>query len=204
MGLMPPRPSAMLLAWSVVLLAMLHAAGMRVMLLSLVVVALSMLVARARCLGLLRRSRWLLLATFLAFGWMTPGMPVAGLPGATGDGLYLAMEQTARLAISIAMTAMLLARFDFPHLISALRGVASPLRGLGLDIDRGVLRLALVLEEFDRPRRDGGDARGWSLLDESTVTGEGIESIHVATNRWGVADACLLLAAVGIAYAVSR
>lgn len=201
MKLSAAQPATLLLAWGILLLVLLHESGMRVMVGAVFVVILSVYVDRQRVLALLRRSRWLLLATLVAFGWMTPGMPVPGLPGATGDGLMLALEQTSRLVISIAMTAMLLAWFEFSRLLSALRGVALPLRWIGLDVDRGVLRLALVIGELDRPVRT---ASAFSLLDESTVSDRTDDPVRIATGRIGIEDACVLLAVLGVVFLVPR
>lgn len=109
--------------------------------------------ARAGLLRLLRRSRWLLLVSIVLFAWMTPGMPVPWLPGATQDGLQQAFEQTTRLIASIAMVAILLAGLDQSRLVAACYGLLAPLRVLGVDVERWVIRLALTLRGLE-----GGDA----------------------------------------------
>lgn len=100
-------------------------------------------------LRLLRRSRWLLLATLLLFVWMTPGMPVPWLPGATNDGLQQALEQVTRLIASIAIVTILLATLDKSQLTAACYGLLVPLRFSGIDVERWVLRLALTLQGLD-------------------------------------------------------
>lgn len=124
------------------------------------VLAVATFYARAGLLRLLCRSRWLLLTSILLFLWMTPGMPVPWLPGATQDGLQQALEQTARLVASIAMVAILLAALDTQQLVSACYGLLAPLRLLGIDVERWVIRLALTLKGLEVTQGDDGDAEG--------------------------------------------
>lgn len=201
MRLPSPQPATWLLAWSMALLAMLHEDGIRLVVLAAAVTFVAGVLSFRRCVSLLRRSRWLLLAILVAFGWMTPGMPAVGIPGATSDGLQLAMEQVSRLLISISMTTLLLSQLEFRRLLSALRGVAHPLRCLGLDVDRGVIRLALVLEELDRPDRVGS---GLAMLDESRVPAVALDPVRITVERLGLIDLGLMAATLGLVIAVPR
>ena len=126
----------------------------------LLVLGFAAFLARAGLLRLLRRSRWLLLATIFLFAWMTTGMPMSWLPGATRDGLQTAVEQISRLLASIALVAILLMALDGRHLIAACYGLLAPLRRLGVDVERWVIRLSLTLQglEGERPAADSKDA----------------------------------------------
>lgn len=142
--------SVLLLSWMVALLLLIALPWKSLLAACVSVSLLAVLIAPAVFRRLLRRSRWLLLAVLLMFGWMTPGMPVSWLPGATLDGLQQAMEQFSRLVISIAMVAMLLSRLDTVSLLTACHGLLRPLRLFGVDVDRLVLRLALTLHQLDK------------------------------------------------------
>jgi energy-coupling factor transporter transmembrane protein EcfT len=142
--------SVLLLSWMIALLSLIAlpwpAAGLACVLLSLLAIIVSSPVFRR----LVKRSRWLLLAVLLMFGWMTPGMPVPWVPGATMDGLLQAAEQLSRLLISLAMVAILLSRLDTASLLAACYGLLRPLRVLKVDVERLVLRLALTLHQLDK------------------------------------------------------
>lgn len=143
--------SVLLLSWMVALLLLIALPWPGLVAVCAAVSLLAALIASTGFVRLLRRSRWLLLAVLLLFGWMTPGMPAPWLPGATLDGLQQATEQFSRLVISIAMVAMLLSRLDTTSLLAACHGLLRPLRILSVDVDRLVLRLALTLHQLDRP-----------------------------------------------------
>lgn len=142
--------SVLLLSWMVALLLLIALPWKSLIAVCVGISLLAVSIAPAVFRRLLRRSRWLLLAVLLLFGWMTPGMPVPWLPGATLDGLQQAMEQFSRLVISIAMVAMLLSRLDTVSLLTACHGLLHPLRLFGIDVDRLVLRLALTLHQLDK------------------------------------------------------
>lgn len=142
--------SVLLLSWMIALLSLIAlpwpGVGLACVLLSLLAIVVSLPVFRR----LVKRSRWLLLAVLLMFGWMTPGMPVPWVPGATMDGLLQAAEQLSRLLISLTMVAILLSRLDTTSLLAACYGLLRPLRVLKLDVERLVLRLALTLHQLDQ------------------------------------------------------
>lgn len=196
-----PQPVTWLIVWSASLLALLHQSGYRVLGAAGLAIAPALWFAARQFLVILRRSRWLLLATVVAFGWMTPGMPMPGLPGASIEGFRLAIEQGSRLLISIAMTALLLSRFEFPRLLAGLRGVAQPLRMVGVNGDRGVIRLALVLDELSKADRRGSAA--WALLDETRVAENDARVVTIPVGRIGQSDALLLAATLAVLLAAT-
>ncbi len=152
LGITPSRcfnTSVILLAWMIVLLRVIALPWPTIGLASVAILLLASLVSARVLYGLLRRSRWIILAIILLFGWMTPGMTVYWIPGATSDGLLQAGEQLARLLLSIAMVSVLLSRLDQTSLLSGCYGLALPLRWLGINADRLVLRLALTLRQLE-------------------------------------------------------
>jgi energy-coupling factor transport system permease protein len=145
------NPAAQLLAWGILLAALVAVPWPSVLLIACLVLAMALSYARILMLSLLRRTRWLLLAVLVLFGWLTPGMPVTGLPGATADGLQQGIEQLSRLSVSLAMVAILLRRMPTERLLAACHGLLMPLKYLQVNIDRFILRLALTLRRIDSP-----------------------------------------------------
>lgn len=165
------NPSVLLFAWSVVLVVLIGLPWPHVGVVSMAIFFIAFFAARDILGSLLRRSRWLLLMALVMFGWMTPGMPVSGLPGATADGLQQAAEQISRLLASIAMVSVLLSRLDELSLLGACHGLFGPLRLLGVDVEKLVLRLALTLRKLGK----GNDAEE----DDSGVVCVPRQAIHL-------------------------
>lgn len=114
--------------------------------------AAAMFLARAHLLRILRRSRWLLLTMLVLFAWMTPGTSIEWVPGATYEGLHLAVENLARLVIAIATVALVLGALDLSGLVYGLRALLAPLASLGAFRDRLAVRLMLTLQEVEAAR----------------------------------------------------
>lgn len=122
----------------------------------------------ARGVRLIWRARWLLLSLFLVLAWGIAGDPLwAGVLAPTREGLTEALTHLGRLLLVLMIVAALLETLPLPDLLAATRSLMTPIRRLGLDADRGVVRLMLVLryvESLPRPR----DWR--TLLDAPTAT----------------------------------
>lgn len=108
---------------------------------------------------LLRRARWLLLSLFLLFALATPGIPlpaIAGMLGLTEEGCLQAFAHVLRLAVLLALLALLLEHLGIPALIAGLYTLMMPLGDHhGGRRDRIAIRLLLVLEYIER-KNDGG------------------------------------------------
>lgn len=103
---------------------------------------------------LLRRTRWLLLSLVVIFGWSIAGEPLwelPMLPSPTVEGLQDGLLQAARLSLVLSLVALLLASTPVEELMAGCRVLLGPLRMLGVDVDRAVVRLALVLHYADAP-----------------------------------------------------
>lgn len=111
---------------------------------------------------LLRRSRWLLLTMLVMFGWLTPGTPLANIPGASQEGLLLAVENLARLVIALSTVALLLKALTPPELVAGMRALLAPLALLKISRDRIAVRLALTLNEVESSRPGGNGQPGHS------------------------------------------
>lgn len=101
---------------------------------------------------LLRRSRWLLLTMLAMFGWATPGTPVSFIPGATEEGLLLAVDNMARLLVALSIVALILKTLSPPELVAGIRSLLAPLGFLKISRDRIAVRLALTLNEVEASR----------------------------------------------------
>lgn len=152
----------------------------------------ALIAAPADLFLLLRRSRWLLLTMLVMFGWLTPGTPLAVVPGATREGLLLAADAIARLLVALATLALLLRSLDPPQLVAGMRAMLAPIELLGFSRDRIAVRLALTLQEVEAARNGGDGEResGASCL---------VLPCHVpgtADLLLGVVSAALVLAAL--------
>ena len=146
-----PHPASLILLGLAVLVAASSREGKVLVLVSLGLALVALLVAPSHLRLLLRRSRWLLLTMLVMFGWLTPGTPLANLPGASREGLLLAAENLARLLIALSTVALVLKALAPPELVAGLRSLLAPLALLKLSRDRVAVRLALTLNEVESP-----------------------------------------------------
>lgn len=147
-----PHPASLLLLGFAVLLAASSRNGVGLFLACLGLGSVALLAAKSRLFPLLRRSRWLLLTMLLMFGWLTPGTPQPGIPGATQEGLLLAADNLERLLIALATVALILKVLSPPELVAGIRSLLAPLALMGISRDRIAVRLALTLQEVEAAR----------------------------------------------------
>ena len=106
--------------------------------------------------NLVWRARWLLLSLVLVFAWGTAGAPLwTGTLAPTSEGLHEAAIHLGRMLLVLFVVTLFLENMPLADLLSASRIALSPLRRLGMDPDRSVIRLMLVLhyvENLPRPR----------------------------------------------------
>lgn len=155
--------------------------GSILLLASLVMVLTAVFTSKRHFGLLLRRSRWLLLTLLILFGWLTPGTPLPGIPGATHEGLLLAAENLGRLLIALSVVAVLLTALSPVELVAGLRSLLLPLILLGVSRDRIAVRLALTLEEVEAAR---------SGRNEETT--KDVATLALPLARFGVSDLLLL------------
>jgi energy-coupling factor transport system permease protein len=147
-----PHPASQLLLGLSVLLVASSRHGMELSLAFLLLALVAIIAARVHLFLLVRRSRWLLLAMLLMFGWMTPGTPLPGLPGATREGLLLAVDNVERFLITLAVVALILKALPPVQLVAGIRSLLAPLALLNLSRDRIAVRLALTMQEVEASR----------------------------------------------------
>ena len=138
------------------------------------------------------RARWLLASLLLIFAWGVAGEPLwTAIPAPTYEGCGEALTHCGRLLLVLIAVAGLLETMPLADLLAATHLLAKPLRHLGLDPDRAVVRLMLVLryvEALPRPR-------DWRvLLDSPPVSRcERVEVDHRTLRR---ADYLLVLSLI--------
>jgi energy-coupling factor transporter transmembrane protein EcfT len=137
------------------------------------------------------RARWLLLSLFCVFAWGVAGEPLwHGFAAPSHEGLSAALTQLGRLLVMLMAVAAFLEDMPLSKLLTATHRMLNPLRRFGLDPDRGVVRLMLVLryvETLPRPR----DWR--TLLDTPVGTVSEVLEVDEYPLRWS--DFAVLVAA---------
>jgi energy-coupling factor transporter transmembrane protein EcfT len=137
------------------------------------------------------RARWLLLALWLILACNTPGESLNDLSWApTYEGIAEANLQAARLVAMLACLAWLFQRLGHAGMIAGLWGVLQPVRGMGLDVERLVVRLALVLENIQAPQENGA----WkTMLADQSAPATGPETMTLSVVPWMLRDSMLVV-----------
>ena len=149
------HPTTRLILWSFLLVAVqnLTGNGLAVATLSLPIFGIRIL---RRAGKLVWRIRWLMISLLFIFAWGVAGDPLweAGY-APTHEGLAEGFVRLGRLLMALVVIAGVIETMPLPDLLSAIHAMLKPLRGLGLNPDRGLVRLMLVLryvETLPHPR----------------------------------------------------
>ena len=179
------HPSVFLLAWLAGVLAVQFLGYHGLGLLGLAIV-LSTPAASLRWLDYARRARWLLLMLWLILAYNTPGEALHDLAWApTYEGMAEANLQAARLLVMLGSLAWLFNRLGREGLVGALWGLLLPVRSLGVDSERVVVRLSLVLENLQFPPEKGA----WKkMLDAEQEYAAGPMVLHFNQPAWRATD----------------
>ena len=149
------HPTTRLIVWLLLLLGVQCLNGVVLAAAFILLPALGPRVLR-RGWKLVWRTRWLLVSLLIVFAWGVAGDPLWDGPlAATREGLREAGTHIGRLLLVLIAVAAFLEAMPLAELLAATRGLLGPLRYLGWDADRGVIRLMLVLryvETLPRPR----------------------------------------------------
>lgn len=141
------------------------------------------------------RARWLLLSLLAVFSWGVAGTPLWGVGFApTEEGVIEGLTHLGRLLLVLMAVATFLEYVSVADLLAATHRLLKPFRRLGLDADRGVVRLMLVLravESLPRPR-------DWRVLIE-TEESCAEERLEVSARPLGHADYAIALALLIVA-----
>ncbi len=191
------HPSCALIVWLVAMLALQALGHAGVLLLAAV-----LLLAGGRGLlrpwsSYVRRARWLLLTLWLILAYNVPGEAFRDLPWApTYEGMADASLHALRLVVMLGCLAWLFRRLGRDGLVGALWGLLHPCRVLGLDTERLVVRLSLVLDNLQTPPEKGA----WrQMLGMAALPAAGPASLHLLLPRWALRDSVLTgLVAAGL------
>jgi len=149
------HPATRLLVWLLLLLAVQCLSGTALAAAFLFIPLLGKKVLQ-RSAKLIWRARWLLATLLLVFSWAVAGTPLWDGPASpTREGLQEALGHLARLLLVLVAVAAFLETMPLADLLAATHAWLRPLRHFGIEADRGVVRLMLVLryvETLPRPR----------------------------------------------------
>lgn len=165
------HPTTRLVLWLVVLLFVQCLSGMFLAMACLLLPFCGMRVL-LRGGRLIWRTRWLLLSLVVIFSWSGGGEPLwPGVFSPTQEGMQEALTHLGRLSLVLIAVAYFLEIMPLNDLLAATHALLKPMRHFGLDPDRGVVRLLLVLryvETLPRPR-DWRALLNVPALDENEV-----------------------------------
>ncbi|HRD90298.1 MAG TPA: CbiQ family ECF transporter T component [Accumulibacter sp.] len=162
------HPSTLLVAWLFVVVAIqLLAAEM--LLAALLLLPLCGTVALRRWLQFVWRARWLLVSLTLILAWGTAGDAVWDFPlSPSRQGLRDAGKHAGRLVLLLMAVVVLRQQLSLPELLSGSYRLLAPLRRCGVDVDRALVRLLLVLDTLDRLPRPAD----WRALLAAPASGQ--------------------------------
>lgn len=187
------HPAARLVFWLILMLAAQCISGAALALVLLLVPLLGQRVLR-RGRRLAWRARWLLISILVVFSWGVAGEPLWGGPFApTREGLIEAFDPVGHLLLVLMAVAAFIEAMPLPDLLAATHVVLRPLRYMGIDPDRGVVRLMLVLryvESLPRPR-------DWRTLLDAPQANE-TERLEVEYRSLIWTDYAIILGAAGM------
>jgi energy-coupling factor transporter transmembrane protein EcfT len=149
------HPTTRLVVWLLLLIAVQRLSGVALAALFVLLPLLGRRVLQ-RAGRLIWRVRWLLVSLLVIFSWGVAGDPLwDGAAAPTREGVLEALTHLARLLLVLVAVAAFLDAMPLADLLVATHTLFKPLRRFGLDVDRGVVRLMLVLryvETLPRPR----------------------------------------------------
>jgi len=191
----PLHPSAALLLWFFVVLAVQYLAYPGLLLIS---GSLLLLPGVARpWLAFISRARWLLLSLWLILAYHTAGEAYADLSWApTYEGIAEANMHAWRLIVMLGCLSWLFVRLGREGLLAGLWGLLLPAAWFGLDGERLMVRLSLVLERLQQPPEKGAWRR---ILANSADLHQGPAVLTLQTVAWRTRDSVLVvLAAIAL------
>ena len=188
------HPTIRLALWVAAVLGVQALSGVELV---LAFVALPVVGGRALRRGgrLIWRARWLVLSLLVVFAWGVSGTPLWSSGFApTEEGVLEGVTHLGRLLLVLMAVATFLEYVSVEELLSATHVLLKPLRFFGLDPDRGVVRLMLVMravESMPRPR-------DWRVLIAATDAAGG-ECLEVVAQRFRGADYAIAFAMLLVA-----
>ena len=137
---------------------------------AIVLFTLLSLVKNHQFFRLTKRLKWFYLVMFVIFALNTPGEHVRNWPfslSPTYEGLRAGLMQLLRITVMLAALSMLLASNTKQQLISGFYFLLSPLKWLGLDVERFAARLWLTLHYVELQQQAPKNAHIFNNLSQS-------------------------------------
>lgn len=140
------------------------------------------------------RTRWLLLALWLILAYNTPGEAWLDRSWApTREGIDEGGRQVVRLLVLLLWLAWLFQVQGRQGLVCGLWGLLRPFACLGLEVERLVVRLSLVLDALQTPPDPGAWRR---MLHAEAGTAMRVERLRLTVVPWTVRDFGVVLLCV--------
>ncbi len=147
-------------------------------------------------LAYVRRARWLLLTLWLILAYGAPGEAWMDWPWApTREGLAEGTLQAVRLLVMLLWLAWLFVAQGRSGLVSGLWGLLRPFRSMGLEVERLVVRLSLVLDNLQVSPAPGA----WrKMLHADALPVTGPASLRLSSVPWRLRDSAVVLVCLAV------
>lgn len=194
------HPTTYLVVWLLLLVASQSLAG-QALLVALLLLPLLGRSSLRRLRRLAWRTRWLFLSLLVILSWGSVGEPAwNGALAPTREGLLVAATHLGRLLLALSAVAVLFESMPLATLLTATHRLLEPLRACGVEPERGVVRLMLVLRYLETMPRP----RDWRRLLDLPAN-DGNEVLELVDQRFSWLDAMtMLIVAGGVAAFLSR
>lgn len=142
-----------------------------------------------------QRFKWFMLVIIVIFAFNTPGEHLAAWPfsiSPTHEGIVAGVTQVLRITVMLAALSLILAANSKQQLISGFYFILSPLKFLGLEVERFAARLWLTLHyvelQKDQLSRDDFLSRFKNLATIKTSSINEDVTVSFALPRFGLTD----------------
>lgn len=163
------HPFVKILLFISVLLLMNYMGNQLVWLLCLLVCVLAIKLDSKNFLHVVKRMRWLFISLFIIYAYGTPGEYIQYFPinfAPSIEGCQLGLLQIGKLLIALAGLSILFAGSSKEHLIAGLNLLLTPLKYMGLDVERFAARLLLTFDYVEALAVKGNLTTNFNQLTE--------------------------------------
>jgi len=172
------HPFVKILTFILILLLMNFLSNPFLWLLCLLVCAFAARIELKKFLRVITRMRWLFISIFIIYAFGTPGeyipqFPVSFAP--TFEGCNLGVLQIAKLLIALAALNILFASSSVESLMAGLYMLLSPLKFLGLNVERFTARLLLTLDYVEEMAVENNHKLSFHQLDEIYLAADNLQ-----------------------------
>ncbi len=202
-----PHPAVQILAWGILALLVQHLQPLVLSALDVALIGWALKLSAVQLLGLLRRTRWILLSLLLIYAYTTPGTalwPPLDYVSPTREGALDGLLQLGRLLGVLSGLAILLQLLSQAQLISGLYTLARPLCWFGLSRERIAVRLALTLQYAEPAMRDTASDWRSTIGNALEPSATGVAHIELQLQAVSWVDALLLAASMAVLIGIWR